>query len=165
MCHRSNTTHPGIPLFGAIYDIYTMFAHCETIRRKNIIGSGRYSSGERARHERARIRGGFMDLRRYPRFDFGGTAMLVFDDVEHRRTLAITNFRNISQAGACVLTPEANGFSIGDQLFLMPDKSRQKREAMVINLGTGRLHLELPRSQELSEFEVAQLLQALRTGS
>ncbi len=91
--------------------------------------------------------------------------MLVFDDVEHRRTLAITNFRNISQAGACVLTPEANGFSIGDQLFLMPDKSRQKREAMVINLGTGRLHLELPRSQELSEFEVAQLLQALRTGS
>jgi len=91
--------------------------------------------------------------------------MLVFDDVEHRRTLAITNFRNISQAGACVLTPETNGFSIGDQLFLMPDKYRQKREAMVINLGTGRLHLELPRSQKLSEFELAQLLQHLHTGS
>lgn len=103
-----------------------------------------------------------MELRRHPRFDFDGTAMLVFDDFEHRRTLAITNYRNISQGGACVLTPETNGFRVGDQLFLMPDKYRRKREAMVINLGTGRLHLELPRSQELSEFEVAQLIQQLR---
>lgn len=88
--------------------------------------------------------------------------MLVFDDLEHRRTLAITNYRNVSQGGACVLTPETNGFRLGDQLFLMPDKYRRKREAVVINLGTGRLHLELPRSQELSEFEVAQLIQHLR---
>ena len=88
--------------------------------------------------------------------------MLVFDDLERRRTLAITNYRNVSQGGACVLTPETNGFRLGDQLFLMPDKYRRKREAVVINLGTGRLHLELPRSQELTEFEVAQLLQHLR---
>lgn len=90
--------------------------------------------------------------------------MLVFDDAKQRRTLAITNFRNVSQGGACVLTPEANGFHLGDQVFLMPDKYRQKREAVVINLGTGRLHLELPRSQELSEFEVAALVQSLGVG-
>lgn len=102
------------------------------------------------------------DLRRYPRFDFGGTAMLVFDDPEKRRTLAITNYRNISKAGACVITPDAQSFTIGTQLFLMPERYRKRREAVVVDLGTGRLHLEIPRTEEFTDFELAEVLQRLQ---
>ena len=84
------------------------------------------------------------DLRRFPSFDFGGTAMLVFDDLDKRRTLAITNYRNISKAGACIITPDSQSFSVGDQLFLMPERYRKKREAVVVDHGTGRLHLHIP---------------------
>jgi hypothetical protein len=101
------------------------------------------------------------DHRRHPRFQFGGTAMLVFDDENARRTLAITNYRNISQGGACILTPDVKGFAAGDRMYLMPERYRRKREAVVVDLGTGRLHLEIPRSQELSEFEVAEILEKL----
>lgn len=108
------------------------------------------------------------DHRRHRRFDFGGTAMLVFDDQDKRRTLAITNYRNISQGGACIMTPDIKGFALGDRMYLMPERYRRKREAMVVNLGTGRLHLEIPRAQALSEFEVAEILEELnrlnRTG-
>jgi hypothetical protein len=101
------------------------------------------------------------DHRRHPRFQYGGTAMLVFDDENARRTLAITNYRNISQGGACILTPDVKGFAPGDRMYLMPERYRRKREAVVVDLGTGRLHLEIPRSQELSEFEVAEILEKL----
>ena len=102
------------------------------------------------------------DHRRQPRFDFGGTAMLVFDDVEKRRTLAITNYRNISKGGACIITPDSQTFTVGDHLFLMPDRYRKKREAVVVDLGTGRLHLHIPRSDELTDFELAEVLQRLQ---
>jgi hypothetical protein len=102
------------------------------------------------------------DLRRHPRFDFGGTALLVFDDAEKRRTLAITNYRNISKGGACVITPDAQNFAVGAQLLLMPERYRRKREAVVVNLGTGRLHLHVPRSDEFSDFELAEVLQRLQ---
>ena len=102
------------------------------------------------------------DLRRHPRFDFGGTAMLVFDDAEKRRTLAITNYRNISKGGACVITPDAQTIAVGTQLFLMPERYRRKREAVVVNLGTGRLHLHVPRSDEFTDFELAEVLQRLQ---
>ena len=103
------------------------------------------------------------DLRREPRFDFGGTAMLVFDDINKRRTLAITNYRNISKGGACIITPDSQSFAVGDHLFLMPERYRKKREAVVVDLGTGRLHLHIPRSDELSDFELAELLQRLQS--
>lgn len=103
------------------------------------------------------------DLRRYPRFDFGGTAMLVFDDADKRRTLAITNYRNISKAGACVITPDAQHLSVGTQLFLMPERYRRRREAVVVNLGSGRLHLHIPRTDEFSDFELAEVLQRLQS--
>jgi len=102
------------------------------------------------------------DLRRYPRFDFGGTAMLVFDDAEKRRTLAITNYRNISKAGACVITPDAQHIAIGTQLLLMPERYRRKREAVVVDLGAGRLHLHIPRTNEFTDFELAEVLQRLQ---
>ncbi|WP_303983262.1 PilZ domain-containing protein [Dongia mobilis] len=101
------------------------------------------------------------DHRRHRRFDFGGTAMLVFDDQDHRRTLAITNYQNISQGGACIMTPDVKGFNMGDRMYLMPERYRRKREAVVVNLGKGRLHLEIPRTQALSEFEVAEILEEL----
>jgi hypothetical protein len=101
------------------------------------------------------------DLRRHPRFDFGGTAMLVFDDAEKRRTLAITNYRN-SKGGACVITPDAQNFAVGTQLLLMPERYRRKREAVVVNLGTGRLHLHVPRSDEFTDFELAEVLERLQ---
>src|SRR5690606_30688320 len=99
--------------------------------------------------------------RQHPRFLFAGTAMLIFDDFERGHTLAITNYRNISQAGACILAPDVKGFSAGDRMFLMPERYRRKREAVVVNLGGGRLHLEIPRSQALSEFEVAEILEPI----
>ena len=100
------------------------------------------------------------DLSRQPRFDFGGTAMLVFDN--KRRTLAITNYRNISKAGACIITPDSQSFTVGDHLFLMPERYRKKREAVVVDLGTGRLHLHIARTDELSDFELAEVLQRLQ---
>jgi hypothetical protein len=103
------------------------------------------------------------DLRRHPRFDFGGTALLVFDDIEKRRTLAITNYRNISKAGACIITPDSQSFAVGDHLFMMPERYRKRREAVVVDLGTGRLHLHIPRTDEFSDFELAEVLQRLQT--
>ncbi len=106
------------------------------------------------------------DYRRYPRFDYKGTALVLFDDIHQRRTLAITNFRNISQGGACIMTPDVDGFAAGDRMYLMPERYRRKREAVIVNLGTGRLHLEIPQSQALSEFEIAELLEQIgRSGS
>jgi len=101
------------------------------------------------------------DHRRHRRFEFGGTAMLVFDGEDHRRTLAITNYQNISQGGACIMTPDVKGFTLGDHMYLMPERYRRKREAVVVNLGTGRLHLEIPQAQALSEFEVAEILEEI----
>jgi hypothetical protein len=101
------------------------------------------------------------DQRRHPRFDFGGTAMLIFDDADKRRTLAITNYRNISKGGACVITPDAQNIPIGAHIFLMPERYRRRREAVVVNLGAGRLHLQVPRSEEFTDFELAEVLQRL----
>ena len=102
---------------------------------------------------------GGREQRRHPRFDFGGTAMLVFDDVSKRRTLAITNYRNISKGGACIITPDSQSFQVGDHVFLMPERYRKRREAVVVDLGTGRLHLHIPRNDELTDFELAEVLQ------
>jgi hypothetical protein len=99
--------------------------------------------------------------RRHERFNFSGAAMLLFDDQNKRRTLAITNYQNISQGGACIMTPDVKGFVLGDRMYLMPERYRRKREAVVVNLGTGLLHLEIPRTQALSEFEVAEILEEI----
>jgi len=104
---------------------------------------------------------GTIDKRRHERFGYDGTAMLVFDDINSQRTLAITNYRNVSQAGACILTPNTESLQIGDHLFIMPERYRRKREAVVVDLGTGRLHLELSRNQEMTDFELAELIQRL----
>jgi hypothetical protein len=104
---------------------------------------------------------GTIDKRRYERFGYDGTAMLVFDDPASRHTLAITNYRNISQGGACIQTPNIDSLQIGDHVFIMPERYRRKREAVVVDLGTGRLHLELSRNQELTDFELAELIQRL----
>lgn len=104
---------------------------------------------------------GLNELRQHPRYLFAGTAMLLFDDVERGRTLALTNYRNISQGGACVLSPETRRFAAGDRVFLMPERYRRKREAVVVSLGNGRMHLEIPRVHALSEFEVAAILEEM----
>ena len=104
---------------------------------------------------------GESDKRRFERFGYDGTAMLVFDDLSSRRTLAITNYRNVSQGGACILSPNTDSLQIGDHIFIMPERYRRKREAVVVDLGTGRLHLELSRNQELTDFELAELIQRL----
>lgn len=101
------------------------------------------------------------EKRRHERFGYDGTAMLVFDDINSRRTLAITNYRNVSQGGACIMTPNVDGLQIGDHLFIMPERYRRKREAVVVDIGTGRLHLELARNQEMTEFELAELVRQL----
>jgi hypothetical protein len=44
----------------------------------------------------------------------------------------------------------------------MPERYRKRREAVVVDLGTGRLHLHIPRSEEFSDFELAEVLQRLQ---
>jgi hypothetical protein len=44
----------------------------------------------------------------------------------------------------------------------MPERYRKKREAVVVDLGTGRLHLHIPRNDELSDFELAEVLQRMQ---
>lgn len=102
-----------------------------------------------------------LNKRRHERFGYDGTAMLIFDDSSNRRTLAITSYRNVSQGGACIVTPHAEALEIGDHIFIMPERYRRKREAVVVDLGTGRLHLELSHNQEMTDFELAELIQRL----
>ncbi len=104
---------------------------------------------------------GTIDKRRFQRFEYDGAVMLVFIGHDSMRTLAITSCRDVSQGGACILTPAADDVGGGDHIFLMPERYRRKREAVVVDCEGGRLHLDLARSQYLSEFEVAELLQVL----
>ncbi|MET1026600.1 MAG: PilZ domain-containing protein [Dongiaceae bacterium] len=99
------------------------------------------------------------DKRSFERFDFEGKAMLLLNDRESGRTLAITNYRNISQGGACIVSPDVDDIEVGDRLFLMPQRSRRQREAVVVQLGTGSLHLQLVNDQRMTDIEVAELTQ------
>jgi hypothetical protein len=47
--------------------------------------------------------------------------------------------------------------------ILMPDRYRKKREAVVVDLGTGRLHLHIARDDELTDFELAEVLQRFQS--
>ena len=58
---------------------------------------------------------GAADKRRFERFDFDGTAMPVFTDHESHRTMAIANYRNISQGGACIMSPDVDDLRVGDR--------------------------------------------------
>ena len=103
------------------------------------------------------------EQRREPRFKFEGAAILVFDDAELRRTVAITHYFNVSRRGACVLPPATAGLEVGSRLMLLPQPYLEKREVIVVNCQVETLHLELPDSQEFSEFEVAEMVRALPT--
>ena len=98
------------------------------------------------------------EQRREPRFRFDGATILVFDDAEMRRTVAVTQYYNVSRRGACVLPPATAGLEVGSRLFILPQPYIEKREVLVVNRQAGSLHLELPDSQEFSEFEVAEMI-------
>jgi len=100
------------------------------------------------------------DQRREPRFKFDGATILVFDDAERRRTVAVTQYYNVSRRGACVLPPATAGLHVGSRLMMLPQPYLEKREVIVVNCQAGSLHLELPDSQEFSEFEVAEMIRA-----
>jgi len=101
------------------------------------------------------------EQRRDPRFKFDGHTILVFDDAERRRTVAVTNYYNVSRRGACVLPPATAGLTVGSRLVMLPQPYLEKREVVVVNCQAGSLHLELPDSQEFSEFEVAEMVSAM----
>jgi hypothetical protein len=101
------------------------------------------------------------DHRREPRFKFDGGTILVFDDAEERRTVAVTHYYNVSRRGACVLPPATGGLEIGSRLTMLPQPYLERREVIVVNCQAGSLHLELPDSQEFSEFEVAEMIRAM----
>jgi hypothetical protein len=44
---------------------------------------------------------------------------------------------------------------------MLPQPYLEKREVIVVNRQAGSLHLELPDSQEFSEFEVAEMIRAM----
>ncbi|HVO01419.1 MAG TPA: hypothetical protein VMT54_04420 [Candidatus Cybelea sp.] len=98
------------------------------------------------------------DQRREPRFHFDGAAVLVFDDAERRRTVAVTHYFNVSRRGACVEPPATQGLEVGSRLIMLPQPYLEKREVIVVHRQLGSLHLELPDSQEFSEFEVAEMV-------
>jgi len=101
------------------------------------------------------------EQRRDPRFKFDGATILVFDDAEERRTVAVTHYYNVSRRGACVLPPATGGLAVGSRLTMLPQPYLEKREVVVVNCQAGSLHLELPDSQEFSEFEVAEMIRAM----
>jgi hypothetical protein len=102
-----------------------------------------------------------IDQRREPRFKFEGATILVFDDAEERRTVAVTQYYNVSRRGACVLPPATGGLAVGSRLTMLPQPYLERREVVVVNRQAGSLHLELPDSQEFSEFEVAEMIRAM----
>ena len=99
-----------------------------------------------------------LEQRRHPRFKFDGAAILVFDDAEARRTVAVTHYRNVSRRGACVQPPATAGLGIGSRLVILPQPCLEKREVVVVHRQSELLHLELPDSQEFSEYEVAEMV-------
>ena len=101
------------------------------------------------------------EQRREPRFRFDGATIRVFDDAELRRTVAVTQYYNVSRRGACVLPPATAGLEIGSRLYILPQPYLERREVVVVNRQNGSLHLELPDSQEFSEFEVAEMIRAM----
>lgn len=107
------------------------------------------------------VDGNPMDQRREPRFKFEGATLLVFDDAELRRTVAVTQYFNVSRRGACVVPPATEGLSVGSRLTLLPQPYLERREVIVVNRQQGSLHLELPDSQEFSEFEVAEMVRGI----
>jgi hypothetical protein len=98
------------------------------------------------------------EQRRHPRFNFDGAAILVFDDADSRRTVAITHYCNVSRRGACVQTPTTQGLDIGSRLHILPQPYLERREVIVVHRHHEFLHLELPDSQEFSEYEVAEMV-------
>jgi hypothetical protein len=98
------------------------------------------------------------EQRRHPRFKFEGAAILVFDDAEARRTVAVTHYCNVSRRGACVQPPATAGLEVGSRLFILPQPYLEKREVVVVNRQREYLHLQLPDSQEFSEYEVAEMV-------
>lgn len=98
-----------------------------------------------------------LDRRRYQRFQYDGTAMLIYDGLGSRRVMAISNYLNLSQGGACVMPPESGTLSPGTHLYILPEQYRRKREAVIVDFSDGLLHLELVTSQQMSEFEIAML--------
>jgi hypothetical protein len=108
---------------------------------------------------------GGIEQRREPRFKFDGATILVFDDAEKRRTVAVTQYYNVSRRGACVLPPATAGLEVGSRLVMLPQPYLEKREVIVVSRQTDALHLELPDSQEFSEFEVAEMVSAMPTGA
>jgi hypothetical protein len=108
------------------------------------------------------VEGNGADQRREPRFEFDGATLLVFDDAEARRTVAVTHYFNVSRRGACVQPPTTDGLAVGSRLIMLPQPYLEKREVVVVNRQAGTLHLELPDSQEFSEFEVAEMIRGMR---
>lgn len=102
------------------------------------------------------------EQRRHPRFHFDGAAILVFDDAEARRTVAITHYCNVSRRGACVQSPTTAGLKVGSRLVILPQPYLERREVLVVNRQPDFLHLELPDTQEFSEYEVAEMVRSAR---
>jgi hypothetical protein len=103
------------------------------------------------------------EQRRHPRFSFDGAAILVFDDAEARRTVAVTHYCNVSRRGACVQSPTTAGLEVGSHLHILPQPYLERREVIVVNCRPDFLHLELPDSQEFSEYEVAEMVRGVPT--
>ncbi len=87
----------------------------------------------------------------------------MFDDAEARRTFAVTHYYNVSRRGACVQSPSTAGLDVGSRLHILPQPYLERREVVVVHRQPEFLHLELPDSQEFSEYEVAEMVRGVES--
>ena len=59
-------------------------------------------------------------------------------------------------------SPTTAGLEVGSRLHMLPQPYLERREVIVVNRQSEFLHLELPDSQEFSEYEVAEMVRGTR---
>ena len=109
------------------------------------------------------------EKRRHPRFEFSGTALVCIESTQDGPVLVLTNYRDVSLGGASIVAPESlpdgkSAVEKGDNVRLLAAEHDRTRDAVIVQHGPGRLHLRLKGNDELTEFDLARLLESLMTG-
>jgi hypothetical protein len=109
------------------------------------------------------------EKRRHPRFAFEGAALLVVEETPDGPVLVLTTYSDVSIGGASMMVPDRAAIKEGDlrpgrQVRLLSDREDRGRKATVVQMADGRLRLRLEGSDELTEFDLARLLEPPASG-
>ena len=109
------------------------------------------------------------EKRRHPRFEFSGTALVRIENTQDGPVLILTNYRDVSLGGASIVAPDPSpegkaALAMGDEVRLLAAEHERARDAVIVQHGPGRLHLRLKGNDELTEFDLARLLESLVAG-